>query len=174
MVRPWPWGAPRWNRRKNGELYAEALSISDVGDGIGAVAHYVALFGAISERMAAQERIQYLAHQDVLIGLPNRVLLRDRVDVAMAHARREKNRLALLHMDLDRFKLIYDSLRYEIGDELLRQAAVSAGALKPQDLPPFRWRSTSRLGSSRRATSSISWLKSWRTKDCHPRCWNSR
>jgi diguanylate cyclase (GGDEF)-like protein/PAS domain S-box-containing protein len=89
----------------------------------GKVCNYVTLYLDISERKASQERIRYLAQHDQLTGLPNRTLLRDRVGVAIEAARRSERRVALLFLDLDRFKNINDSLGHEFGDKLLSEAA---------------------------------------------------
>ncbi|MBV8649011.1 EAL domain-containing protein [Paludibacterium sp.] len=117
------WQGEIWNRRKNGEIYPEWLAINVVKSALGELTHYVAIFSDQSERRAADERIQFLAHFDVLTGLPNRAQLQDRTELAITAAGRDNLHLALLLLDLDRFKTINESLGHSAGDTLLQVAA---------------------------------------------------
>ncbi len=117
------WQGEMWNRRKNGDIYPELVSISQVLDVDGKVSHYVGIFSDISEHKESQAHIQRLAHYDSLTGLPNRSLLADRVGQAISRVERTSEPLALVFLDLDRFKNINDSLGHRIGDELLIQVA---------------------------------------------------
>jgi diguanylate cyclase (GGDEF)-like protein/PAS domain S-box-containing protein len=96
------------------------FSISAYGAGKGC---FVAVFDNITERKLAEERVQFLAFYDALTGLPNRTLLQDRLTTALASARRQKDKVALLFLDLDRFKDINDSLGHSVGDLLLKEVA---------------------------------------------------
>ncbi len=117
------WSGEIWNRRKNGEAYVEWASIKQVVDAQGKPTHYVAAFSDITVRKANEENIRHQAQYDALTDLPNRVLLFDRLQQALAQAKRDKARLALMYVDLDRFKQINDSLGHTIGDMVLQQAA---------------------------------------------------
>lgn len=117
------WAGEIWNRRKNGEVYPEWLTITAVPDAAGNTTHYVANFSDISARKNAEERIAHLAFYDPLTGLPNRRLLMDRLGPALATALRRKRLGALLFVDLDRFKTINDTLGHHHGDMLLEQVA---------------------------------------------------
>ncbi|TDR82673.1 EAL domain-containing protein [Paludibacterium purpuratum] len=117
------WQGEVWNRRKNGEIYPEWLAINVVKSPLGELTHYVAIFSDQTERRAADERIQFLAHFDVLTNLPNRALMQDRTELAIAAASRDNLHLALLLLDLDRFKTINESLGHSAGDTLLQVAA---------------------------------------------------
>jgi diguanylate cyclase (GGDEF)-like protein/PAS domain S-box-containing protein len=117
------WQGEISNRRKNGEFYTEWLSINEVCDNEGRLTHYVALFSDISERKAAEAHMHNLAHYDVLTGLPNRALLSDRLQQSIAAAKRERSRMALMFIDLDRFKPINDTLGHHIGDLMLKEVA---------------------------------------------------
>ncbi len=117
------WQGEVWNRRKNGEVFPEWLSINAIVDEEGAVSHYVAVFDDISEKKAAEERIERLAYYDPLTELPNRLTFRGRLEQAMASLERGGGRVAILYIDLDRFKNINDTLGHSIGDQLLRHAA---------------------------------------------------
>ncbi|MDD5180887.1 MAG: PAS domain S-box protein, partial [Gallionellaceae bacterium] len=117
------WSGEIRNRRKNGEIYVEWLSIKQVRDENANLTHHVAVFSDISERKAIQERIQYMAHHDALTDLPNRILLSDRLQQAIAQARRDKTHPALMLLDLDRFKPVNDELGHDVGDLLLKEVA---------------------------------------------------
>ncbi len=114
------WQGELVDRRKNGEIYPKWLSITIVRDENGNISNYIALFSDITERKASYERIQYLAHFDALTGLPNRALLNDHLDMAIAVAKRSQAQLAIAFLDLDRFKIVNDSLGHHAGDLLLK------------------------------------------------------
>lgn len=115
------WQGEVVDRRKNGELFAEWLSISAVRDDSARLTHYIALMSDISERKAAEERMTYLAQHDVLTGLPNRMLFQDRLLQAITYAERQQSNVALLFLDLDRFKNVNDTLGHQVGDQLLQE-----------------------------------------------------
>ncbi|HEX8978191.1 MAG TPA: EAL domain-containing protein [Parasulfuritortus sp.] len=117
------WRGEIWNRRKNGEVFPEWLSVAAVNDENGHTTHYIGIFSDISERKSAEERIQYLSSHDPLTGLPNRMLFQDRLENAIAFAARNHGKAALLNIDLDNFKLLNDSLGHAAGDALLRIVA---------------------------------------------------
>ena len=108
-----------WNRRKNGEVYAEMQTISAVRDAQGKTSHYVALFSDITTIKAHQQQLEHIAHYDALTNLPNRVLLADRLYQAMTQAQRRGQLLAVAYLDLDGFKSINDRHGHEAGDQLL-------------------------------------------------------
>ena len=118
------WQGEIWNRRKQGEIYPEWLGITAVYDSQGQLTHYVGIFSDLSERNATADQIEFLAHHDPLTALPNRFLLHDRLEQALAQAERQRSTVALLVLDLDRFKLVNDSLGHELGDQLLQRVAV--------------------------------------------------
>ena len=113
------WSGEVWNRRKNGEIFAELLNISAVRDAQGKTQHYVALFTDITGIKEHQNQLEHIAHFDVLTGLANRVLLSDRLQQAMAQAQRRQQQLAVAYLDLDGFKTINDHYGHETGDQLL-------------------------------------------------------
>jgi diguanylate cyclase (GGDEF)-like protein/PAS domain S-box-containing protein len=113
------WQGEIWDRRKNGDIYPKWLSIAVVRDAQGEICNYVAAFSDITERKAAESRIQFLAHHDSLTALPNRVLLRDRYDHAVGAAKRGRQLIGVLFLDLDHFKRINDTHGHRVGDLLL-------------------------------------------------------
>ena len=117
------WQGEIWNRRKNGEVYPELLSISAVKNEQGQATNYVGVFADISKLKASEDRLDFLAHHDPLTRLPNRLLMNSRLEHAIGFAARDKQRLALLVIDLDRFKDVNDSYGHAMGDELLQQVA---------------------------------------------------
>jgi PAS domain S-box/diguanylate cyclase (GGDEF) domain len=117
------WCGEIWNRRKNGELYAEMLSISAVRNSSGELSHYIGVFSDISHMKAHQEELDKIAHFDPLTGVPNRRLLSYRLDQSLAHSRRTDTPLAVCYLDLDFFKPINDTHGHAAGDQLLIETA---------------------------------------------------
>lgn len=113
------WQGEIWDRRKDGGVYPKWLSISVMRDESGKIRYHIAHFSDVSAERAAEAKLHHMAHHDMLTGLSNRVSLKDRLGHALALARRESSRVALLFIDLDRFKSINDTLGHHVGDELL-------------------------------------------------------
>ncbi|GAB4087617.1 bifunctional diguanylate cyclase/phosphodiesterase [Hydrogenophaga soli] len=117
------WAGEIWNRRKNGEVFPEWLTITAVKSRSGDVTHYVSTLTDITQRKAAEDEIRNLAFFDPLTQLPNRRLLMDRLQRALTSAQRGGHRGAVMFIDLDNFKLVNDTLGHDKGDELLQEVA---------------------------------------------------
>ena len=117
------WQGEIWNRRKNGVEYPEWLNISEVRDEADAIVNYIGVFADISLIKESQHKLEHTAHHDALTGLPNRLLFRDRLEQGLAAAHRNGKGVAVLFLDLDRFKVINDTLGHETGDLLLQEVA---------------------------------------------------
>ncbi|MBA3022416.1 MAG: diguanylate cyclase [Sideroxydans sp.] len=113
------WTGEMWNRRKSGEVFAEMLTISAVYAADKVIQNYVALFTDITSMKEHQRELEHIAHFDALTGLPNRILLGDRLHQAMAQSQRRNQPLAVVFVDLDGFKTVNDTHGHKIGDELL-------------------------------------------------------
>ncbi len=117
------WQGEIWNRRKNGDLYAEWLSICRINDKFGRASHYIGIFSDITLRKLNEKQIEQLAYFDTLTELPNRALLNDRLKQGIVQAVRHKLWLSVFFLDLDRFKILNDTLGHFAGDLLLQNVA---------------------------------------------------
>ena len=117
------WQGEIWNRRKDGEIYPEWLSISAIRDGREEVSNYVAIFSDITRRKELEEHLENLAFYDALTAIPNRMLFSERLVQALREAKRHKQKLAVFYFDLDLFKRVNDTHGHETGDLLLQEAA---------------------------------------------------
>lgn len=117
------WRGEIWNQRKNGQVYPQFTRIDTVLGDDGEILKRVWVFSDITEKKLIEEQIKHMAHHDPLTDLPNRMLYEDRLDQALAMARREKTPFALLYIDLDGFKPINDTFGHSVGDRLLKLVA---------------------------------------------------
>ena len=117
------WKGEIWNRRKNGEVYPELLTINSIKNSIGATTHYVGVFKDISDIKSSEEKLRHQAFHDALTNLPNRSLFLDRLNHAIIHAHRISGKLAILFLDMDNFKNINDTMGHLTGDRYLQVIA---------------------------------------------------
>jgi len=117
------WQGELWDRHKNGATEPRLVTISTVCNPHGEIDYHIATFSDIREQKATEERIRRIAYHDSLTGLPNRLHLSAALDQALSHAQRSGTEVALLFIDMDRFKLINDTLGHQVGDELLVEVA---------------------------------------------------
>jgi len=123
------WKGEIWSRRKNGDVYPALFSISAVSGPDGQPGHFVSVFNDISHHKDYEQRLEFLAHHDALTLLPNRVLFQERCAASLNRARRLGNTVAIVFLDLDRFKTVNDSLGHAIGDQLLKGVAERFGTV---------------------------------------------
>jgi len=129
------WQGEIWNRRKNGEIFPEHMSLSAVRDPAGDITHYVCMFTDISEEKAQQRQLEYMAHNDALTGLSNRMWFGQQLELAVEEARATGEHIAVLLLNLDRFKDVNDSYGHATGDEVLKHIARQVqSALRPGDV----------------------------------------
>jgi diguanylate cyclase (GGDEF)-like protein/PAS domain S-box-containing protein len=133
------WQGEIWNRRKSGEVYPQLITISTVTDKHGNATHFAAVMTDISQLKRSQSELQKLAHFDPLTGLPNRLLVQSRLQHAVEHAKRERKQVAVMFIDLDRFKNVNDSLGHPAGDELLSLVATRLRQRVRDDDTLGRW-----------------------------------
>ena len=117
------WEGEIWNRNKEGEIHPQWLSLTAITDTAHNPTHYLGIYTNVSHQKQVQERLRRLAYHDVLTGLPNRQLFNDRLSQALKYADRNKSRLALFFIDLDRFKNVNDTLGHSVGDKVLQLTA---------------------------------------------------
>ncbi len=115
------WQGEIWNRRKNQEIYPSWLNISAIKNDEGKVTRFVSVFSDITKIKQSEEQLNFLAYHDSLTGLPNRLLFQDRLHQAISYADRHNQLVGLIFLDLDRFKLINDTLGHDIGDLVLQE-----------------------------------------------------
>lgn len=113
------WQGEVWNRRKNGECYPQLLTINTIYDSKQQPVRYVGVFADITKLKKNQEQLEFLAHHDPLTRLPNRSLTESRLQHELEQAQRNAHQIAVLFIDLDRFKIVNDSFGHLVGDELL-------------------------------------------------------
>jgi diguanylate cyclase (GGDEF)-like protein/PAS domain S-box-containing protein len=114
------WQGEIWNRRKDGEIYLESLSISVVRNEKGEGTNYIGVYTDITARKQEEQRLQFLATHDPLTELPNRILFQDRLNQSLARAQRNRRLVGVLFIDLDGFKSINDTFGHVKGDRLLQ------------------------------------------------------
>jgi diguanylate cyclase (GGDEF)-like protein/PAS domain S-box-containing protein len=117
------WQGEISNRRKDGAVYVEMLTITSVHDAAGNLSHYLGIFSDVTALKEQQQRLEHMAHYDALTQLPNRILLADRLQLALIQAGRKHDLLAVAFLDLDEFKPVNDRLGHEAGDRLLIEVA---------------------------------------------------
>lgn len=117
------WSGEVWNQKANGEVFPSWITVAPAFDEAGDLSHFIVSVSDTTERKQIEERNRELAEHDVLTGLPNRMLLTDRLNQTLLRAARQGEQAAVLFVDLDHFKVINDSLGHDIGDELLQRVA---------------------------------------------------
>ena len=127
------WQGETWNRRKDGEAYPVWLTVSSVVNDHGEVTHFAGFLTDIGDIKNEQLRLSHLAHHDSLTGLPNRLLFLDRLEMAVARAKREARQMAVVFLDLDGFKKINDTMGHQTGDLLLSEVGSRLSAAIRED-----------------------------------------
>jgi diguanylate cyclase (GGDEF)-like protein/PAS domain S-box-containing protein len=117
------WQGELWNRKKDGNIFAEQLTISALQDEQGLTSHHIGVFSDITKRKQDEDKIHQLANYDALTNLPNRTLLDDRIKQSINFSQRNERSFAVLFLDLDHFKNVNDSLGHHIGDLMLIEVA---------------------------------------------------